>query len=219
MLKVIRGADYIFAGHSHHDHIGDVPFIAKRFGSKIIGSRTTTNLALTAGVDKSQVVTISGGEKLDFKKFSVQVIESRHGWHGGKPVRKENREISGPWRGPIRGSDFVDGGSYLYYFTFGKHRALHQSTGNVIEEKLTGVHPDFVLMNSGHQGYDLSRALMILNPKVIIVHHFDDWTAPLSEGISEANMKRAQRFARDVGAVDSQIKVIVPQFLKTYTLE
>ena len=32
-------------------------------------------------------------------------------------------------------------------------------------------------------------------------------------------MKRAQRFARDVGAVDSQIKVIIPQLLKTYTLE
>jgi L-ascorbate metabolism protein UlaG (beta-lactamase superfamily) len=51
VLKVTRGADYIFAGHSHHDHIADVPFIAKRFGSKVIGSRTTMSLALTAGVD------------------------------------------------------------------------------------------------------------------------------------------------------------------------
>jgi L-ascorbate metabolism protein UlaG (beta-lactamase superfamily) len=50
VLKVIRAADYIFAGHSHHDHIGDVPFIAKRFKSKVIGSRTTANIALTAGV-------------------------------------------------------------------------------------------------------------------------------------------------------------------------
>jgi hypothetical protein len=53
--------------YSHADHIGDVPFIAKRFGSKIIGSRTTTNLMLAAGVDKSQVTTISGTEKFDFK--------------------------------------------------------------------------------------------------------------------------------------------------------
>jgi L-ascorbate metabolism protein UlaG (beta-lactamase superfamily) len=58
LLKVIKGGDYIFAGHSHHDHIGDIPFIAKRFGSKIIGSRTTTNLALTGGVDESQIITI-----------------------------------------------------------------------------------------------------------------------------------------------------------------
>ena len=219
VLKVIRGADYIFAGHSHHDHIGDVPFIAKRFGSKIIGSRTTANLALTGGVDESQIITISGGEKLGFKDFSVQVIESLHGWRLGRPPQRENEEILSPWRGPIRGRDFVDGGSFLYYFTFGRQRVLHQSTGNVIEEKLKGLRPDFMLMNSGHQGYNLSSVLKTLNPKVIIVHHFDDWAAPFSEGISEANMKRAQRFARNVGAVDSQIKVIIPQLLMTYTLE
>jgi L-ascorbate metabolism protein UlaG (beta-lactamase superfamily) len=219
VLKVIKGADYIFAGHSHHDHIGDVPFIAKRFGSKIIGSRTTTNLALTAGVDKSQVITISGGEKLDFKDFSVQVIESRHGWRQGRPPRKENEEIYRPWRGPIRGRDFVDGGSYLYYFTFGKHRVLHQSTGNVIEEKLKGLRPDFVLMNSGHQGYDLSRVLKILNPKVIIVHHFDDWAAPFSEGILDGNRRRAQRVAKDIRAVNSDIKVVIPDYFLPINLE
>ena len=78
VLKVVTGAEYIFAGHSHADHIGDAAFIAKRFGSKIIGSRTTTNLMLTAGVDKSQLILIRGGEKLDFKDFTVEVIESRH---------------------------------------------------------------------------------------------------------------------------------------------
>jgi L-ascorbate metabolism protein UlaG (beta-lactamase superfamily) len=219
VLKVIRGADYIFAGHSHHDHVGDAPFIAKRLGSKIIGSRTTTNLALTAGVDKSQLITISGGEKLDFKEFSVQVIESRHGWVRGRPPRTQIEEIYRPWQGPIRGADFVEGGSFLYYFTFGQHRVLHQSTGNVIEEKLKGLRPDFMLMNFSHQGYNLSSVLKTLNPKVIIVHHFDNWAAPFSEGISEGSMKRAQRFASDVEAVDSQIKVIIPDFLMSYTLE
>jgi hypothetical protein len=113
----------------------------------------------------------------------------------------------------------VDGGSFLYYFTFGRQRVLHQSTGNVIEEKLKGLRPDVMLMNLAHRGYDLGRALKILNPKLVIVHHFDDWGAPFSEGISEANMKRAQRFARDVTAVDNQIKVIIPDFLMTHTLE
>jgi L-ascorbate metabolism protein UlaG (beta-lactamase superfamily) len=219
VLKVIRGADYIFAGHSHHDHIGDVPFIAKRFGSKIIGSRTTTNIALTAGVNKSQVITISGGEKLAFKDFSVQVIESRHGWRQGKPPRKENEEITRPWQGPIRGGDFVDGGSFLYYFTFGQHRVLHQSTPNFIEEKLTGVRPDVALLADGHHGYNLERVLRNLKPKVVVIQHFDEWRTSFSEGIPEANNRRAQRFARDVTAVDNQIKMIVPDFLMTYTLE
>ena len=47
-LISITKADFIFAGHSHADHIADIPVIAKRFGAKVIGSRTTTNIALTA---------------------------------------------------------------------------------------------------------------------------------------------------------------------------
>lgn len=219
VLKVIRGADYIFAGHSHHDHVGDIPFIAKRFGSKIIGSRTTANLALTAGVDKSQVITISGGENLAFKDFSVRVIESRHGWRQGRPPRRENQEISSAWQGPIRGGDFVDGGSFLYYFTFGRQRVLHQSTANFAEEKLTGVRPDIALLAVGHDGYNLERVLKNLKPKMVIIHHFDEWRTPFSEGIPAANMRRAQRFARDVTTIDSQIEVVIPHFLTTYTLE
>ena len=219
VLKVIRGADYIFAGHSHHDHIGDVPFIAKRFGSKIIGSRTTTNIALTAGLSESQVITISGGEKLDFQDFSVEVIESCHGWREGKPPRNENQEISSPWQGPIRGRDFVDGGSFLYYFTFGQQRVLHQSTPNFIEEKLTGARPDVALLAVGHHGYNLEQILKNLKPKVVIIQHFDEWRTSFSDGIPEANMRRAQRFARDVTAVDNQIKVIIPGFFLTHTLE
>lgn len=34
VLKVITGADYIFAGHSHADHIGDIPFIASASAPK-----------------------------------------------------------------------------------------------------------------------------------------------------------------------------------------
>ena len=154
VLKVIKGADYIFAGHSHHDHIGDVAFIAKRFGSKVIGSRTTANLMLTAGVDKSQLVTVSDGENLISKEFSVQVIESRHAilQRSGRRQPAPLEEITAPWAGPILGKHFVEGGSYLYYFRFGKHRVLNQSTANFLEEKLTGLYPDVVLLATGHEG-------------------------------------------------------------------
>jgi Beta-lactamase superfamily domain len=102
VLSVINGSDYIFAGHSHGDHIADVPFIAKRFGSKVIGSRTTVNLSLSAGVDKSQLTAISGGEKFDFKDFSVEVIESQHGVlnRGGQNANPGLRKS--PDRCPVR---------------------------------------------------------------------------------------------------------------------
>jgi L-ascorbate metabolism protein UlaG (beta-lactamase superfamily) len=221
VLKVITGADYTFAGHSHHDHIGDVPFIAKRFGSKIIGSRTTTNLMLTAGVDKSQLTTIKGGEKLDFKNFSVEVIESRHAVlrRSGRRQQSPLEEIVAPLGRPIVGRDFVEGGSYLYYFSFGASRLLHQSTANFIEEKLPGLRPDVALLADGHQGYDLKNALKTLKPKVVIIQHYDEWRAPFTQGLPDSNKKRAERFRRDIAAADSEVKVIIPDFLMTYTLE
>ena len=220
VLKVISGADYIFAGHSHADHIGDIPFIAKRFGAKILGSRTTVNLSLSAGVDKAQLTTISGGEKLDFKDFLVQVIKSQHGilTRDGQKRQPKSAEITRPLSGPILGKHFVEGGSYLYYFTFGKLRLLHQSTGNFIEENLQGLEPDIAIL-AENSNYDWTEALKILRPKTVVVHHYDDWRVPLSSGMTVAVRRRAQRLEQDVKSVDRNIKVIIPDFLQTITLE
>ena len=220
VLKAINRADYIFAGHSHADHIADIPFIAKKFGAKVIGSRTTTNIALTAGVDKSQLITISGGEKLDFKEFSVQVIESEHGGvrRGGRILRSKFEEITRPWAGPLMGSSFVEGGCYLYYFTFGKHRVLHQSTGGFIEENLSGLRPDIALLYPMNRN-DSAEILKALEPKMVFVHHFDAWQSPISEGMPERNRKRAQQFANDVRALNPEIKTVIPEFFASFTLE
>ncbi len=219
VLKVINGADYIFAGHSHADHIGDIPFIAKRFGAKVIGSRTTVNLAMSAGVDKAQLTTIGGGEKLDFKDFSVQVIESQHGVlnRGGQKRQPKSAEITAPISGPILGKHFVEGGSYLYYFTFGKLRLLDQSTGNFIEENLRGLEPDVAIL-AENSNYDWTEAIKILRPKTVIVHHYDEWHVPFSSGMTAAVRRRAQRLEQQVKAVDRNIKVIIPEFLQTINL-
>jgi L-ascorbate metabolism protein UlaG (beta-lactamase superfamily) len=220
VLKVIDGADYIFAGHSHVDHVGDIPFIAKRFGAKVMGSRTTVNLSLSAGVDKAQLTTISGGEKLDFKDFSVQVITSQHGilTRNGQKRQPRSAEITRPLSGPILGKHFVEGGSYLYYFTFGKLRLLHQSSGNFIEGNLHGLEPAVAIL-ARNSNYDWSEALKILRPKTVIVHHYDNWRVSLSSGMTAAVRRRAQRLEQDVKSVDRNIKVIIPQFLQTITLE
>jgi L-ascorbate metabolism protein UlaG (beta-lactamase superfamily) len=220
VLKAIKRADYIFAGHSHADHIADVPFIAKKFGAKVIGSRTTTNIALTGGVDKSQLITISDGENLDFKDFSVQVIKSQHGilTRAGRKFRPKFEEITKPWSGPIMGDAFVEGGSYIYLFTFAKHRLLHQDTGGFIEEKLAGFKADTALLYPMERN-DLSEVLKLLQPKTVFVHHFDRQGLPFSDGVPEQVLGRTRRFARDVAAIDKNIKVVVPKYFETYTLE
>ncbi|HEX9443473.1 MAG TPA: MBL fold metallo-hydrolase [Candidatus Binatia bacterium] len=218
VLEVIKGADYIFAGHSHADHIADVPFIAKRFGSKVVGSRTTVNLVSTAGVEPSRLTTIQGGEKLDFGDFSVEVVESRHGIPQGQFEVSETKEILAP---PARllGRHFVEGGSFLYLFTFGRRRVLHQSTANFLAARLPGLNPDVALLAEPGRGYNLKDALQALKPKTIIVQHFDEWRAPFSQALPQPHRRRAERFQRDILSVDGGINVILPEFLKTYALE
>ncbi|HEX9880106.1 MAG TPA: hypothetical protein VGB25_07940 [Candidatus Binatia bacterium] len=58
-----------------------------------------------------------------------------------------------------------------------------------------------------------------MKPKVLIIRHFDRWPQPMSHGIPRANMNRARRFERAIHEVDRGIKVIIPDFVKTYTLE
>jgi hypothetical protein len=61
--------------------------------------------------------------------------------------------------------------------------------------------------------------IQAVEPEIVFVHHFDKWRKPYSEGIPEANLRRAQRFARDVSAVDKQTNVIVPEVFEPYTFE
>lgn len=220
VLRNIDKADFIFAGHSHADHIADIPFIAKRFGSKVIGSRTTTNIAVGAGVAESQLTTISGGENFDFKEFSVQIIESQHGvlTRAGRRRQPRSEEVLQPWSGPIKGDAFVEGGSYLYYFTFGNLRILHQSTGNFIEDRLKSVRPDIALL-AENRNYNWPDALKLLQPKTVVIQHYDEWRTPFSEGIPESNRRRAQRFEKVIKTFDSKIRVIIPELLKTISLD
>jgi L-ascorbate metabolism protein UlaG (beta-lactamase superfamily) len=219
VLKNIDKADFIFAGHSHADHVADIPFIAKRLASRIIGSRTTTNIALSAGIPEARLTTIRGGEKFEFQDFTVEVIESRHGVlprRGRRQPRSE--EILQPWTGPLKGDAFVEGGSYLYYFTFGNVRVLHQSTGNFIEERLKTVRPDIALL-ADNRNYNWPDALTLLQPKTVVIHHYDEWRTPYSAGMPAANRRRAQRFERVIKSFDDKIKVIVPELLKTISLD
>jgi hypothetical protein len=70
-----------------------------------------------------------------------------------------------------------------------------------------------------NSNYEWAAALKILRPKLVIVHHFDEWRAPLSNAISRSNTKRAQGFEQEIKWVDRGIKVIIPQLLATYALE
>jgi hypothetical protein len=66
---------------------------------------------------------------------------------------------------------------------------------------------------------DVAEIIKMLQPKIVFVHHFDEWRVPIAEGMPERNRKRAQRFANDVRAVNPEIKTVIPEFFASSTLE
>jgi L-ascorbate metabolism protein UlaG (beta-lactamase superfamily) len=172
----------------------------------------------SGGVDAAKLTVIRGGEKFDLGDFSVEVVESRHGIPEGQYEVSETKEMLSPVR-QIFSRHFVEGGSFVYVFTFGNRRLLHQSTANFIEEKLPGLNPDMALLAEPGRSYNLKTALRALKPKTVIVQHFDDWRAPFSQALPSFRTRRAERFKRDILAVDGAINVIIPEFMKTYTME
>jgi hypothetical protein len=53
----------------------------------------------------------------------------------------------------------------------------------------------------------------------VLLHHFDRWQLPFADGLLEAALGRGRRFARDIDAIDKNIKVVVPKYFETYSLE
>jgi L-ascorbate metabolism protein UlaG (beta-lactamase superfamily) len=69
------------------------------------------------------------------------------------------------------------------------------------------------------RGSDLVKIVKELQPKTVLIHHFDRWQMPLADGMPEEIMRRPRRFAREVADIDKNIKVVIPKYFETYSLE
>ena len=72
-------ADFILVGHSHFDHLWGAERIANRTGATIIGSHETARIMTNEELPESQLVTVSGGERVRLSdKVTVRVFPSQH---------------------------------------------------------------------------------------------------------------------------------------------
>lgn len=96
--------------------------------------------------------------------------------------------------------------------------ALHQSAGGFIEDKIAGLRTDVALLYPMRRD-ELAEMLKPLQPKTVFVHHYDKWQVPFADGVPEEIMGMTRGFARNVAAFDKNIKVVIPKYFETHTLE
>ena len=178
-----RTVEAIIASHTHYDHVLDIPLLSQRLECSIIGSRSLGTLLALNG-RPGTVTVCAGGEQITLPGgATVTMIRSRHGlvFLGKIPYQGD---INPACSLPMRGTDYRVGDAFISKVTIGGTTFMHIGSANFVEREIEGHRCDVLFMAvpgwKKSPGY-CSRLLQIVQPKVIVPFHYDDFSSPLQK--------------------------------------
>lgn len=218
--SLVTRADFILIHHSHFDHLGDVPYIAKKTGAKVIGTETTITILQAYGVPDDQLYPVGGGEDYQFDGFSVRVVPGIHSALNEKHYHDSRRWTpESGLEAPLRIDQFIEGGSLQFLARFARHDVLTMGSMNFLEREVEGLDPDILLagINGSRLGlYNYDERLLRSTgyPPVVLPTHWDNFRLPY--GFSqEANYERnLVPFMAKAAEVSPGSRVIAPTHLE-----
>ena len=223
--RLITKADFILVQHAHYDHLGDVPYIAKKTGAKVIGTETTITILRAYGIPDDQLYAVGGGEDYQFENFSVRVIPSIHSALDEKHYFDSRRyDRNTELEAPLRINQFIEGGSLMFLARFDSHSVLTMGSMNFIERELEGLTPDILLagINGSRLGlynYDERLVRVTGNPPVIIPTHWDSFAQPY-EFSQQSNVDQKLIPFRDtVAEISPNSRVVIPVHLEPFVVD
>lgn len=214
----IDGADLIVISHSHFNHCMDMPHIARKHKSLVMGTESTTNIARANGVADDQLLTVHGGEDYQFDDFSIRVLPSLH-----SPLLAKRYFESGTVPrnvlAPMRMCEYCEGGTLGYYLRWGDHRIVMFGSMNYLERELYDLETTMALVPAAaprlHIHDYTGRLLRRLgHPPLVIATHWDIQAFPYGASQDEA-LKQAETFVAEVRETSPQAEVVVPHHFDT----
>ena len=221
---LVDKADFILVHHGHFDHLGDVPYIARKTGAKVIGTETTIMILRAYGIPDEQLYAVGGGEDYQFDSCSIRVLPSIHSALNEKhyfDTRRYDRFTE--LNAPLRIEQFIEGGSLMFLARFATHEVLTMGSMNFVERELEGIHPDILLagVNGSRLGlfdYDARLIRVTGNPPIVIPTHWDNFRLPYGysqEGGVERNLVP---FVDTLAEIAPETRVILPVHLEPIVL-
>ena len=208
-----REAELILVGHSHYDHLLDVPSIAQRTGARVAGSASTLNVARAAGLPEQRLQLAEPTRAFSQAPFSILPIASLHSLIG-----IPDAPIPAGVALPLTAKDYNEGGTLAYLLSVGGRSLLFIDTANFIESALTGLHPDVLVAAIGLRekvpDYTCRLLRALAYPKVVLPNHFDAHWQPLvdqSTPIDAEQLAAVERFRTEVSGCSPATRVIVPR--------
>ena len=218
--SLITRADFILVHHTHFDHMGDVPYIAKKTGAKVIGTETAMRILRAYGLPDEQLYPVRGGEDYQFDAFSVRVIPSIHSALNDRHYLDSRRyDRSTALQAPLRIDQFIEGGSLMFYARFAQHEVLTMGSMNFVERETQGLRPDILLagINGSRLGlyrYDARLMAATGNPPVVIPTHWDNFSLPYGFSQQAGIERNLIPFREGMKTIAPSSRVILPVHLE-----
>ena len=175
--------------HSHYNHAMDVGAIANRSSASVVGTESTANIARGAGVPNDQIILVTNGDTLEFGKFTVTFITSRHVPNGIGDGHRIAGFMSEPLNQPADIDEWREGGSWSLLISHPLGTTLVQGSAGFIEDALAEIRADVVMMSvagltSQGRKYTSDYWKQIVEPtgatRVYVIHH-EDFTQPFGQ--------------------------------------
>jgi L-ascorbate metabolism protein UlaG (beta-lactamase superfamily) len=199
----------VLVGHTHFDHAIDVPALARRYGVRAYGSSSLVNLMALHGL-REQAVEVEPQRPYELGPFTVTFVPSLH-----------SKLVLG-YRVPYDGEltcEHLDGltpAAYRCGQVWGIHIEVagisfyHQGSANLIDEQVRHRGVDVFLAGIAGRSFTRDywpRILGLLEPRVVVASHFDDFFRPLDGPQAFSTNVNLTAFPEEIGAVSRDFAV------------
>ena len=212
----LRHADYILVGHAHHDHVLDVPALARRTGARVVGSRSTIQLCRSRGIPDEQLQIVNGGERLELGSFVVEVEDKVHGPIG--PVDNPMAGVIPNDAGPLWFWEYRQDGVRNYRIQGGGTSIL-ATAGSESAHPEPGWKASVLLLMFATGGYtdaEVEGVLARTEARIVIPTHCDNFFHPLREGLALLpGLPDPLELRRQLLAVDPEVEVFMLDYGQT----
>ena len=206
-------ADAIVAGHTHFDHVLDVPGIAHATRATVFGSRSCVQLCRAAGVPEARLVDVSAHSRrephvAEVGPFELRFVPSVHSAFALGRVPFPG-DISDCDQLPLRTEAYKCGAVFGVDIRVAGKRIYHLGSADLLDG-LPGRGVDLLLACVA--GWTTTprfapRVMSQLAPGAVLLSHWDDFFRPLGEGAHMLPAMAMPKLVDRLSAIDPSIRV------------
>lgn len=176
----------IFISHTHHDHVMDAPYIARKTGAHIYGSRSAMNVAIGGGIPKDKLHCYDDFMVYQVGSYRITIIPSIHSvahWYNNDL----GQTIDIPLVQPAKKKAYKEGGSFDFLVEHSGKKYLIRPSYNFIPHQLDHIRADVLFLGVAGLAQDTierkqqfyAETINKVQPKTVIPVHWDNFFTPL----------------------------------------